>query len=538
MSLSRFTIDGQTCEQAGVNNLSFSWVNKSEDTCTLDLADGGVMRRQWTDGQRVSISFDGRVYFVGWVAARPESMTDAAEGATVTLEGPWYWLKRITFGRQFSAGPIFSTVQLFLPKDGVLQSPKQALAEVLNWAAKWSGNAFQVGTLEDMDLPGSPPPEWVSGAYCSDLVRKVAGWMPAFSLWVDYTTAVPTVHLTRPGSRKSHTFAKGSEPLLSANLQRNSQMAPSAILVRYEGNKTDGNQVAVVKREDAYPLGSLASQPGAVVLTLSEADDIRLPIAQGLYESARLFEWSGSVATLGQMLDLKPGDLVTVTGRENFTGSNLLVQQVSLVAETLQFTLSMGAPAHLGATDLLDLFWFLQGSGNRSTTPEPVLDLHSFKVYTDFDPLSVPFKTVVKIAPGNVNFGEGSKVARWLGKDLNNAEPPSEKMAKGYKREFFLRVVWMPEVGRFSSTDVFGNPVQSYRALTQGEVLRVEVQNGQGTNRAPFVNASSGAASQGEFFFPLASVEEVDGKLRVTQHRDRDLNAFFTPPNYLYLIDA
>ena len=457
----------------------------------------------------------------------------------IVLKGPWKWLEEIVFGRvvnrAFAAPSVATTARLFYVGGQRLGIVGQVW-EVLEWAKVASGGAFSVGRIEPGEVPDLPPPDWVESQSCADVFRRVAEWAPAAVLWVEYGE-VPTIHWTTPGARARHVFSKGETPLVSAHLVSDSDLAPTAVVIQYNGQKREGDGVALTLFVDAFPAGSTAATPGAVVFALDENEYKGKPWAEMLYKMGKQWRWQGEARLENTQITIRPGDVVTLQGRAEWEGSEAVVQVVTVSAADDSVGISMGAPGHLGLDDLRELLWRLKRVPAR-TEQEPVLSLHSWQVYTEFDALSVPFQKVVKIAPGNVSFGAAATGGRWKGVALNAAKPPSEKLESGYKRDFVLKVRWLPDVAVFSGVDVLYNPVQSYRALSTGKVLSVEVQNGAGTNRAPFVNAKSGRVSDGEFFFPLATVEEIDGELRVTQHRNRDVSAFFTPPHYLYLIDG
>jgi hypothetical protein len=537
--MTKWTIDGEDLQTAGVNSLEFSFTNQAADEATFLITDRGVARKRFVRRQRVVIKRGEEVFFVGWVSEPRVSETPGDSSVEIVLKGPWKFLEEITFGRQviqrFAPPSVATTTRLYYINGQSLGIVRQA-REVLEWAQSASGGAFSVGRIDPGEVPDLPPPDWVESQSCADVFRRVADWAPAAVLWVEYGE-VPTFHWTTPGARARHLFAKGEKPLVSANLISDSDMAPDAVVIQYNGQKLEGAGVALTLFSDAFPPSATARTPGAAVFSLDSDDYKGKRWAEQLYKLARQWQWTGEARLQNTQLIVRPGDVVTLEGRAEWKGSAAVVQAVTVSAADDSVGLTMGAPGHLGLDDLRELLWWLKKQAPKSR-PDPELNLHSWQVYTEFEALSVPFQKVVKIAPGNVSFGEAATKGRWKGRNLDAAKPTTENLTKDYSRRFFLKVEWLPKVRKFTSYDSLGNPIENYRASTQGTVQKVDVQDGPGTNVAPFVNERSGAAFKGTFFFPIATVEEIEGELRVTQHRERDLNAFFTPPNYLYMIDV
>lgn len=122
----------------------------------------------------------------------------------------------------------------------------------------------------------------------------------------------------------------------------------------------------------------------------------------------------------------------------------------------------------------------------------------------------------------------------WQGSALTSE--PFERFRSGYSRRFFLKVVWRPDVLEFTGIDELDSVIQGYRPTSTGEIVSAEIVDGRSDNEAPSVGLLNGVVFDGTFYFPIADADEVDGELRVVQHRSTSLQCLFVPPNYLYLL--
>jgi len=536
-SLTIWKIDGVSLEDSGVSELSFSFANQASDQATLTLVDRGAPLRKWAIKTRVEIHRGSELFFVGWITDSGTRESQSDGGVQVVIKGPWWWLGEVTFAHVIpmaQGGGITTSVRLF--KKGLfLIGLIDQIREILEWAKLKSGGAFNIGLLAPSEAPQMLPPEWVTGANCEDLIRKMAAWAPDSVFWWEYGP-IPTLNWTAPGARKTHSFSKGHAPLKSADLYEDSDLAPAGVIIQYMQAKDEATGLAKVHIEDRAPDSAEAGQPGVAVFTLDKSEKRDASWAAKLFAMSRRFFWSGQITLENTQADIRPGDLVRVTGRPEWEGCEAMVQTVQIQPDNDGITMSLGPPAHLGLEDLRDLLWWMRDGASQTQQEEPVLSLHPFQVYAEQDELSSPFKLNIKVAPGFVNFGQTATMPVWNKRRLDAENPTDEPLKPGLRKTYFLKLTWIPDGAQFDALDAAGNQVALWRVVSTGKVESAEIVTTQQEQVAPEVNSRTGALMQeGIFFFPIATVEELDGKLRVTPHRNTDLNAFFIPPNYLYL---
>lgn len=534
--MTNWTIDGETLEAMGVQTLRFSEANQDHSTAEITLVDRGEARRTWARWQKVEIRKDGEVFFVGWVDSADSAESSGDSGKQIVIKGPWMWLEETTFSRRFelATGGIFATSVKLFKKGGQRLTVIEQIFEVLNCAVSASGGQFSIGQISPGQVPDLPPEEWVSAQSCADVFRRVAGWAPSACVWIEQGIT-PTLHWTQPGQRRTHSFTKGSRPLVSASVRPESSMAPTAVVIQYNTAQNEYEGVSFPVRQDVFPANSEAGTPGAAVFVLGAEEDRRQSWAQQLFSLARQWLWSGDLELVLPAEKVLPGDLVRLAGRSEWQGCEAVVQTVNVDTQADRWTVTLGPPSHLGLSDLRDLLWWMK-RGQSQAVDEPVLNLHPFQIYTDFNWLSVPFKKDVKIAVGSLNFGQSNVTPTWKGIRLDSEPQPKENLARDYKKTFWIRVVWQPDTAEFGGNDALGAFVTGFKAVSTGTVIEAQIVENEQPMTAPFVNEGNGGTRPGVFYFKVGTVEEIDGEIRVTQSLQTDLSLLFIPPVYLYQV--
>lgn len=527
-----FLINGVSLEALGVESIVLDAPNMGEETVSLKIVDRDHSSVVWLRKQKAAITCDGRPFFTGWISRVDAAKAPNDRGCDVTVSGPWWWLTQIIFGQEVG-GTVLTSISLFVDRNGEAQDVRLAMREALDYARVQSGGAFAIGTIEPENNIKTPQPEYIEALYCDAVVKKVSAWCPSSCLWVDHTQTVPVINWTAPGARKTHTLASGTPPFTAATLTPESTIAPEAVIVRYDPTHASDAKSVTPYLEDRWPEDASVKTPGAAVITLGISDVMGPRLARQLYESARVFLWSGTASLERALIDVRPGDQCIISGRPEWSGCRALVQRVKIDLARLATTLTFGPPSHLGAQDLLDLFWWIRTGGKEGTTGD--VSHQPFEVFkTTRNGI-----TVVQIAPGYLNTGDESVSPTWNGVKLDAKAPNYEVFTATYFRQFYLFIEWKPDVGEFSGTDNAGQEVTGYRAIGSGTARKCEVRTYRNDNIAPVVNVTTGAvARNGEFYFPLATARAVDGSLDVTQNRSSDVDLIFVPPNNLWLVNG
>jgi len=535
-----WTINGVSFASLGILNASFSWVNSGVGTCTLRLVDDGAPVRAWPKDYRAEIKLDNEMIFIGWVHSTAPGSGRGDEGITVTLGNALRWFKNTLFSRDWVDYPNIQKVAtggaLFEDANGNLISLTSQMGEVMRAAWTGSGGAMLL-ELPPCSTTLQPQPEYVSAITCLEAALKVGRWSPSDVLFCDDSGGFPVVKWAPPGTRASHSFTRGTQPLTDAQLSAVQDLAISAVVIRFEFGHSDKTYTANTDVEISYPAGCTARTPGALVVVLptSQYTTAALDWAQQVYTAIRSFAYDGTLVTEGTFKRILPGDLVQLRGRPEWEDSTALVQSVDLDAATLRQTVQMGPPKHLGVTELADLYWYNNTGGTAASKADTTHT--SFEFYTE---TVATLGLCLIIAPGSVSDAKNEKVPIWNNGTRNgqlDLQPqPAYKMPLKFSKAYYLKVRWRPDLLFFSGTDELGVEVSAYTPASTGEIVTVEIVNYRANNIAPYVPDRATRAVDGTFYFKLATVSRDYDEIKITQHKSGDLKFHFVPPNNLFCV--
>jgi hypothetical protein len=151
--------------------------------------------------QQITIYRDGTQFFVGHVTNRTVSVTAGIQTCAVTVSGPWWWMDRIPFTATNTDGTGATAERLTLAFGTASsgQDLKTSIETAINRsvdlgvpiAKTTAGTPSTVATMTT--FPRITLNQSTCGQVISELVRCCADSMVYF----DYTTATPTMHVTR-----------------------------------------------------------------------------------------------------------------------------------------------------------------------------------------------------------------------------------------------------------------------------------------------------------------------------------------------------
>ena len=524
-----WTINERPARDLGISALDFTWLNAGTSTAVLKCVDDGAAAAAWPHKTKVVIARDGVPHFIGWVTEVLPVSAARDEGPQVVVSDAMWWLEQIVFTRSLVAsGRVYdvSSFSLFVNSNNQQIGLAEQMREILARAAALSGSAFSVGSVSS-DITLIPEPDAIEGETCLSAARRVMRWTPANCLTCDISTGQPRIHWRAAGSR-SATFARGQSPLTQAEVSTANGMACTGVVLRFSDPVT-GSAVAP---QCEYTTGPSVRSPGVVLSTLptSQWRTTSYLWPAKVLAGIRGFAWQGRLTLEGKYLDVKPGDKVKLSGRDEWRGCEAIAQAVSHNAARDITQITVGPPAHIGIRELADLYWFANQM-TKEAEAEPVR--RSFEVWVQDEPI---WGKVIRVAPGHVSDGKTEDVPLLLGARLDAKTAPFFRTKLVETQEIYLRVLWKPDVQIFSGQDPLGITVQAFFPLSTGEFTFCEITNWRRDNRAPFVSQAFGSSYPGEFFFKLATVQINFGKVSVTQHKQGDMLLNFIAPNNLYVM--
>lgn len=192
----------KTFEERKIEDGRFEFRSLDADTFQFTISAKDIASETLPDYvQQVTIYRDGSQFFVGHVTNRTVSVTAGQQVCTVTVSGPWWWMDRIPFTATNTDGTGATAERLTLAFGTASsgQDLKTSIETAINRsvdlgvpiAKTTAGTPSTVATMTT--FPRITLNQSTCGQVISELVRCCADAMVYF----DYTTATPTMHVTR-----------------------------------------------------------------------------------------------------------------------------------------------------------------------------------------------------------------------------------------------------------------------------------------------------------------------------------------------------
>lgn len=192
----------KTFEERKIEDGRFEFRSLDADTFQFTISAKDIASETLPDYvQQVTIYRDGTQFFVGHVTNRTVSVTAGQQVCTVTVSGAWWWMDRIPFTATNTDGTGATAERLTLAFGTASsgQDLKTSIETAINRsvdlgvpiAKTTAGTPSTVATMTT--FPRITLNQSTCGQVISELVRCCADAMVYF----DYTTATPTMHVTR-----------------------------------------------------------------------------------------------------------------------------------------------------------------------------------------------------------------------------------------------------------------------------------------------------------------------------------------------------
>lgn len=192
----------KTFYERKIEDGSFEFRSLDADTFQFTISAKDITAETLPDYvQQITIYRDAAQFFVGHVTNRIVSVTAGQQVCTVTVSGPWWWMDRIPFTASNTDGTGATADRLTLAFGTASsgQDLKTSIETAINRsvdlgvpiAKTTAGTPSTVATMTT--FPRITLNQSTCGQVISELVRCCADAMVYF----DYTTATPTMHVTR-----------------------------------------------------------------------------------------------------------------------------------------------------------------------------------------------------------------------------------------------------------------------------------------------------------------------------------------------------
>ena len=192
----------KTFEERKIEDGRFEFRSLDADTFQFTISAKDIASETLPDYvQQVTVYRDGTQFFVGHVTNRTVSVAAGIQTCAVTVSGPWWWMDRIPFTATNTDGTGATAERLTLAFGTASsgQDLKTSIETAINRsvdlgvpiAKTTAGTPSTVATMTT--FPRITLNQSTCGQVISELVRCCADAMVYF----DYSTATPTMHVTR-----------------------------------------------------------------------------------------------------------------------------------------------------------------------------------------------------------------------------------------------------------------------------------------------------------------------------------------------------
>jgi hypothetical protein len=186
--MATWLIDGATPESLGVRSINISYRSQDADEVTIGLKSKLTGSTPFAKGSVVNITEDGTRVFRGHVTGRANSASGSAEGAKVTLKGPWHFLASIPW---FTQEAYADGSTKWVPKVSIQGATVAVICQVgANGLPAYSS----AGT---MNVPSLVAPYYeAEGMTIADVIRGALKYFPGATARFDYTQTPPKLYVT------------------------------------------------------------------------------------------------------------------------------------------------------------------------------------------------------------------------------------------------------------------------------------------------------------------------------------------------------
>lgn len=249
INMSNWKIKGESGKRLGdevvtpanlrIDNISISLSSLNVDTAKFSQVYDGFNDVDSPElGQIIEIYRDGARVFRGHVTNTPVK-AGASGGVKVstTVSGLWWWLEQtpLSGAAEDQNGGVAERIAFGL-KTGDL---REHIITLLQRSIQL-GVPLIIGNIDDcFDIPQIT----LKQMSCADALAELMRWVPDGVIWIDYSTNIPTVNMTRRSGAEVEVFKVGEKPLKSISVNPKYGLEVSQVVVSYVSRGVDGRTV-------------------------------------------------------------------------------------------------------------------------------------------------------------------------------------------------------------------------------------------------------------------------------------------------------
>lgn len=212
----------QTLEFRAVDSGQLSFRSLDVDTLTLTVIPEDF--RTYTApelGQTVKLYRNASLFFTGTVTDVESTVSAGAQALTITVSGPWWWMERVNYVTAQTDGTgatgtrmtgVFGSASAGTALQTAIQTAINTIASLGVPIANISGGSSVASFFQ-------VPRVTLNQGTCAFVITELCRLVPDTMVYFDYSTATPTMHVTRRGVATTRTFTLGTDSVESMNIR-------------------------------------------------------------------------------------------------------------------------------------------------------------------------------------------------------------------------------------------------------------------------------------------------------------------------------
>jgi len=193
-------------------------------------------------GQIIKIYRSGTLFFTGTVT---DIQSQNTSGLSITVSGPWWWLDRIAYTtpQTDSAGSTADRLTGVFGTAGAGTNLKTAIETAINTAVALGAPMANISGGSAVATYFDLPRITLNQASCSGVLTELLRIVPDTMTYFDYSTATPTLQVTRRGVATAVDFTVGTSPIDAMSINPVFELKVNQVVLPYVDRDTLGRTV-------------------------------------------------------------------------------------------------------------------------------------------------------------------------------------------------------------------------------------------------------------------------------------------------------
>ena len=193
-------------------------------------------------GQVIKIYRSGTLFFTGTVT---DIQSQNTSGLSITVSGPWWWLDRIAYTtpQTDSAGSTADRLTGVFGTAGAGTNLKTAIEIAINTAVALGAPMANIAGGSAVATYFDLPRITLNQASCSGVLTELLRIVPDTMTYFDYSTATPTLQVTRRGVATAVDLTVGTSPIDAMSINPVFELKVNQVVLPYVDRDTLGRTV-------------------------------------------------------------------------------------------------------------------------------------------------------------------------------------------------------------------------------------------------------------------------------------------------------